>query len=223
MGTCNENVTITRDEVTLQGGADGATLRAADATRAAIVVEAAQRVVIERLAVTQGQHGIVGVRGANLTVRDSRVSFTDGDAILLDRGSHAVIQRSVIETKSAPQIHVSASTAKLMDNTLRGKSGVRITRGGSAQVGTRMVLTSTGLVECPTLRAQLASRLKNRTDGVAAEVKTIADEASVLHETGDHLNSVALYHDAARVLGIALAGLEDEPAGLDDAAGTESR
>jgi Right handed beta helix region len=168
-GTCRENVTIARDDVTLQGGSDSAVVQAADDARGAIVIDGAQRVVIERLTVRRGTHGVAALHGATAILRDNIIRFTGREAVLIDGGSHAVIQRNVIETKSARQIQVSSSTADLSHNTLRGGPGVALTSGGVAQLGPALVLTASGAVDCQYLQADMVAQIKSRTDRLMTE------------------------------------------------------
>lgn len=114
-GTCNENVTITPDDVTLQGDPGiGGAVTAADPTRDTILIQAARRVVIDNLTVSGGHNGIRGVEEAAFTVQNSIVRDNAEDGVAVDGGS-----------------------AIITDNEIRanGQDGVSVVRSGFARIG----------------------------------------------------------------------------------------
>jgi parallel beta helix pectate lyase-like protein len=208
-GTCKENVTITRNDVTLQGGPNGASVLATDPKRGAIVVDGAQRVSLQGLTIRQRTLGVAGIGGASFEMLGNRIRSTDEHAILVDGHSRAVIRGNVVEAKVAPAIHVSSSTATLAQNTVRGSSGVLVTGDGRAEMGQGYMITSAGAIECAFLQKQLAAQLKLRTDSAATHAKAIAEQAQSFHERGEHTKSVAKYEEAATAAGIMLEHLAE--------------
>lgn len=87
-GSCTEDVTIKRDNLTLQG--DGGTVHGT------ITILGARQVVIKRLTVTGSGAGIVGADNAAFTVEDSVLHHNDTDGIIVENGAHATIRRNTI-------------------------------------------------------------------------------------------------------------------------------
>ncbi|MEM7208789.1 MAG: hypothetical protein AAF434_13270 [Pseudomonadota bacterium] len=83
-GTCNENVNITRDHVSLINGTDGV-INGADSS--ASVRTSARHTVIEDLDITGGQVGILAENNATLSVSGTTVTGNNSAAAALFSGS----------------------------------------------------------------------------------------------------------------------------------------
>lgn len=113
-GRCTENVTISRDDVTLQGDPTiGGIVTAADPTRSTIFINAAKRVVIDNLTVTGGLTGIDGISAA----------FT--------------VQRCTIKDNEQDGIRLAGGSALITENEIRAnkRNGVNVTESGTARIG----------------------------------------------------------------------------------------
>ncbi len=143
-GICSENVVIDRDDVTLRGheGAGGVT--GLDPTKDTILIDGAHRVVIENLAVTGGKNGIVGARGASITVQYSTIQnsagppSSNGNGIKVAQNSQALIHKNVIENHPVYGISVDAgSNATITASEIRksGDSGIGVSKSASARIG----------------------------------------------------------------------------------------
>jgi len=90
-GTCSESVTISRDDVTLQGdGTVGGRIHGPDADVNTVVITG-NRVIIEALTVSGGRNGITGVGASNLTVRNCTVQSTGRSGIAYANGASCTI------------------------------------------------------------------------------------------------------------------------------------
>jgi hypothetical protein len=58
--------------------------------------------------------------------------------------------------------------------------------------------------ECPMLQGQMERQVNNRMDGAAYQAREGMKEASALHQSGKHAESVAKYEEAAKAVGVKL-------------------
>jgi hypothetical protein len=79
-GTCNENVAITRDDVTLQGDATKSALINGPSGLPTITVRAS-RVTLDRLAVRGGTQGITLMGGSNVDITNSNIQYAASQGI----------------------------------------------------------------------------------------------------------------------------------------------
>ncbi len=145
-GTCNENVLIRRDEVTLKGGAAGVVVgQAAAGVEAAIEIEAARDVVIDSLSVSGGAaSGILGIAGATFYVNSSVVDSNALEGIVVDFAASAVIESSTITNNGAGKpIHVgtgviaqSGANVEIYGSTVEDNNsdGIGVWSGAFARV-----------------------------------------------------------------------------------------
>lgn len=90
-GPCMENITITRDDVTLQGDpAVGGKVTAADPTRPTILINTAQRVVIDNLTAEGGLNGVRQVGGSAVMTRNT-IRANKGDGVYVTESGTARI------------------------------------------------------------------------------------------------------------------------------------
>jgi len=161
-GTCQENVTITRDDVTLQGDpATGGAVTAANPALDTILIDGARRVVIDNLTVSGGRNGIAGGRGAAFTVQNSTIQesagapISNGNGVKVHQNSQAVIHHNVIENHPNTGVSVEASNATITANMIRknlGQGGIWVLNSGSARIGLTDADTAAGnLIEDNTL------------------------------------------------------------------------
>ena len=89
-GTCTENVTITRDDVTLEGNGGS------DVVDGQISINGARRVMIKNLTVTGPGAGISGFENASFTVEESTIDANGTDGIQVHDGANANILNNTI-------------------------------------------------------------------------------------------------------------------------------
>jgi hypothetical protein len=69
-GPCTENVTITRDDVTLQGAVANTLITAANSAASTVAITGGRRITLARLDLRGGTNGVNGARGADFELRD---------------------------------------------------------------------------------------------------------------------------------------------------------
>jgi parallel beta-helix repeat protein len=146
-GSCNENVTIARDDVTLQGDPKvGATVNGSSA--AATIAVLANRVTIDRLGVTGGNNGVL-VHGA----------------------FNAAIKNTVIQNSAQNGIFVLVGHARITNNTIQyaGSHGVSL-QGGNALLSNNViqynVVAGVHLEQSATVNATSNTIASNGSNGV---------------------------------------------------------
>lgn len=164
-GTCNENVTIERDDVTLRAQSYGGGVSATDASRSAILISGARRVTLEGLTVAGGLHGVHVVGGGSVAIRASGIRNAVRNGVAVDSGASASIDASTIENHGRTGVFVGGAGATMTGSLVRGNglSGVSSVQGGSVALGDTDAL---GNVCCG-----------NTIEGNALDGVTIADNA----------------------------------------------
>ena len=155
-GTCNEHVTISRDDVTLRGQAGGgATVTGPDASLDTILI-LKDTVNIEDLTVTGGNNGIrlqgpsyagvtnvlvrntagngILVRAGDIAILNSTVEYAGGSGVMLARGASARIVNSSFRNSHVNGITAdSNSTVGVNGGTVSDNEGQGIIVGGGSQ------------------------------------------------------------------------------------------
>ncbi len=114
-GTCTENVTITRDDVLLQGGSG--------AVVGQITVDGARRVVIHGLTVSGPGNGIEARRNAVVTVESSLIENNAVSGIDVRQGAFATIDGNMIRSNAQCEVLVRDSGhVRLLNNVVESSS-----------------------------------------------------------------------------------------------------
>lgn len=117
-GTCNENVTIGRDDVTLQGDPKLGGSVNGPAANASTITILANRVTIDRLTVTGGGNGL-SVHGAfNAVIRNSVIQNNAQNGIFLLVG-HARINSNTIQYAGSHGVSLQGGNALLSNNQIQ--------------------------------------------------------------------------------------------------------
>lgn len=135
-GTCNENVTITRDDVTIRS-AGGGGVAATDPGVASIVVDGARRVALEGLVVTGGHEGIRITNGGSATIRNSTVHNAGLHGVLVLFGANARIENSVLESNGQYGLAVNGATATMVGSSVHDNyfSGIVVVNASALNLG----------------------------------------------------------------------------------------
>lgn len=140
IGTCVENVRISRDDVTLIGQ-PGATVDGSAASTVNTITVLANRVVIDSLKVTGGRNGITAAGAARLMVRNCTVQNAGNNGISFFQGSGTVDGCVIQQNTVANGVRVESGAVTVINSTIAGNGGgVTVTNGGSARIG----VTDTG-------------------------------------------------------------------------------
>lgn len=111
---CEENVTITRDDVAIVGGPSGA-------ISGTVNVVGAHRIVIRDMTLTGPGAGLVVTDGGTATVEDSRLETNGTAGVIVTNRAHAGIFRNVIRSNGQERLPSSGR-------------GVLVNDGGSAEI-----------------------------------------------------------------------------------------
>ena len=141
-GSCSEHVTITTDDITLQGGAGGEVV-GPDSGQNTISLLGANRVVIKDLTVRGGRNCIQLSNGASATISGNTVGSSMSadtcgrNGIDLGFSSSAIIVGNWILNATRHGVAVVASTAHIFDNDIRdtGRDGVTVINAGHVTLG----------------------------------------------------------------------------------------
>jgi parallel beta helix pectate lyase-like protein len=147
-GTCNENVVIRRDDVTLQGNPTG-TVHGVDPTLDTIHMDGTKRTSVINLEVTGGRNGVFGENDATFTVQGSSVHDNvqsgivarAGSTVTVASGTHADHNGLAATADPYQGLHgvvVSENASLIMTNSFavgNGGNGVTVTRSSSARIG----------------------------------------------------------------------------------------
>jgi hypothetical protein len=140
-GVCNENVTITRNHVTLQGkNPNRSEIRGVPETdpfeESPITLLGAQLVVIDNLTVSGGGSSGIAASASFFTVSNSVIEDNGFHGIAVFAGSVARIDDNMIHGNSRHGISVTAAFAQIINNTIEDNvDGIRVFAGGNALIG----------------------------------------------------------------------------------------
>jgi len=135
-GTCNENVAINRDKVTLQGDpGTGATVNAPNASANAIAVAGAD-IGIVGLTVTGGSNGISAIGVPGFGVQGSIIQNAAQYGIRVT-SSHANIAGNTIQYSGNHGVFFSAANGRVQNNQIRSNAmaGVHLERLSAVAIG----------------------------------------------------------------------------------------
>jgi len=185
-GTCYENVTINRDDVTIQGDpGSGATVNAPDASANAITVQGT-RIGIVGLTVAGGLNGIAATGVPALGIQDNVIQNAARNGIQLI-SSHASIIRNTIQYSGNIGVNLNGASGRVLDtqivsNSAHGVSldgGSSLTMGGSTvssneAVGVWLYGNSTIVIDGCTITA-------NGTDSTISQLERVGVSVNFSH------------------------------------------
>lgn len=146
-GTCHENIVITQDDVTLQGGSYAPT----DSTQSTILVNGARRVSMISVTVTGGRNGISAYQGGSLTLggtpaSNSSISGTSLNGVVASYGSSVTVNYSTIQANVNGVTATDNSALVLTNSTIMGNTGtgVLVLRSSNARIGQNILGVQAG-------------------------------------------------------------------------------
>jgi hypothetical protein len=119
-GTCNENVEIVRDDVTLLADPSGGGINGPDASQHTIRVRAS-RTLIDGLTVTGGKHGINV--GGSATIQNCTIHDTGRNGINFYHGGHGVVDNCRITNSQNHGILIEGAVATVTNSTISSNAG----------------------------------------------------------------------------------------------------
>jgi len=135
-GTCNENVVMTRDDVTLQGdAAAGGAVVGVDPAQATVQIDGARRVVIDNLTVSGGSDGILVTRGATSDLRNCAVQGNGRIGVVVSYGATATVDNCLIQNNGGGGLAAANSASLALTNsTVQGNTGFGVVGARNANV-----------------------------------------------------------------------------------------
>jgi parallel beta-helix repeat protein len=132
-GTCNENVEIVRDDVTLIPDPLGGTVIGLDPNLPTINVRAF-RTVIDGLTVSGGGHGIF-VRGG-ATIRNCTIQNTGPTGISFFHGGNGTVDNCTVQSNGGMGVSIAGGSATVINSAISSSAaGIVVSVGGSARIG----------------------------------------------------------------------------------------
>jgi hypothetical protein len=153
-GPCSENVSITRDDVTLQGVAPGTVVSAANAAGNTIYIDGARRVTLSNLDVRGGFRGIAANRGATVDVRDCTVQGASAQGVLAGSASIVAVDTCTLQNNLDGGVAANGSSLFVTNSTVQNNSRlglfairnshIRVGQDASGGAAAPVTLTSNG-------------------------------------------------------------------------------
>jgi parallel beta-helix repeat protein len=133
-GTCNENVSILRDDVTLVANPSGATVTGVNPNEDTITVNSV-RTVINGLTVTGEGSGIVVLGSA--TIQNCTVQNAGRTGIVFSHGSQGTVDHCTVQNNENYGILIEAASATVTNSTVSSniQRGIGVTLSGGARIG----------------------------------------------------------------------------------------
>lgn len=134
-GTCNENVLIDRNDVTLQG-MPGATISGPDPALDVVRVTAS-RTTIQALTVTGGRNGVHGEGASGLTVRGVTAQNTGRTGIVYNLGASGIIDGATVQNNPRDGIAIESAATTVLNSSVNqnGRHGIGVFDAGAARIG----------------------------------------------------------------------------------------
>ena len=131
-GTCNEDVAIMRDDVTLQGDPTvGGTINGSS-TGNTINIVAADRVVLDRLTINGGVNGVRIAGTLSVAIANSEIRGATQSGVALNN-AHASINNCTIEN-AGNGVSLQAATARLQSNKIRANGWQGVSLNGRSHI-----------------------------------------------------------------------------------------
>lgn len=132
-GTCNQNIVIKKDDITLQGGI----YVGPNPNQDTISVQGARRVSIKGATVGGARNGIVASQGGSLTIENCNIKNNGGSGVSVTRSSHALIDGNTIESNSRDGVYIDGASATVTNNAIRENQhhGINVNGSGNARIG----------------------------------------------------------------------------------------
>jgi parallel beta-helix repeat protein len=134
-GTCNENVEIIRDDVTLIADPMGGTVIGLDPNVPTINVRAF-RTVIDGLTVTGAGRPGIGV-GGGATIRNCTVRNTGGSGISFFHGGKGTVDNCTVQNNGGHGVVIEGGSATVINSAISSNTlvGISVSLAGSARIG----------------------------------------------------------------------------------------
>jgi nitrous oxidase accessory protein NosD len=135
-GTCIENVTVDRDDVTLVADGPGGTVNGPDPNTSTVTVTGS-RVTIDGVAVTGGRNGILGLGARALTVANCIVQNTGRTGIVFTQGTSGTVDTCTVHNNPRDGLAIESSSVTVINSSIsqNARAGVVLSDGSSGRIG----------------------------------------------------------------------------------------
>ncbi len=148
VGTCDEHVTVDRNDVSLVAGGPGAGIHGPDPNTDTVLVTA-DRFLLDGLTVTGGRNAVVVSGGSrativNCAVRGSGSGPVGGIGIVFFQGANGSVDHCDSSGNPADGLMLDASVATITNSTFsgNGRAGILVFNGSNARIGITGAFTS---------------------------------------------------------------------------------
>ena len=147
-GTCVEEVVISRDDVTLQGGGTDPTITAPAGAGSAIRIDGVQGVVLRGLVLTGGTFTLSVNKGATFTAYNLKISGAQGSGLYIQNGTSAYLEDSEIAHNQGGGADASFGSSLTLANSQvidNGRSGLFVQGSVATLWGTNVARNEIGV------------------------------------------------------------------------------
>ena len=136
-GPCNENVTISRDDVTLQGTAPNTLITATNNTASTITINGARRIVLDSFDVRGGTNGVQGLRGASFDLRNCSARNNSSRGVSVSNQSTGTVDNCLLEANQDGALAANGANLYITNSTIQNNTadGVIAVRNSHVRIG----------------------------------------------------------------------------------------
>ena len=149
-GPCTENVTITRDDVTIQGATANTLIQAANTNSSTIFMDGARRIVLNNLDLRGGNRAVNGFRGSSFSIQNCTIQNAGlNQGLIVSTGSTATVNNCVVQNNPGGGLTATNSASLFITNTtVQANTGTAITavRNSHVRIGQDISGTILGAV-----------------------------------------------------------------------------
>ena len=136
-GTCNENIDILRDDITIRGTTLTATINGPNNTDSVIQLDGARRIRLESFLITGGRDGVNGTRGSSFTMVGVNVQDAPRFGVIASNNSQGSVDNALIKGAGSNGLIAANGAMLFITNTTveDGQTGIQANRGSHIRIG----------------------------------------------------------------------------------------
>jgi hypothetical protein len=136
-GTCNENIDILRDDITIHGTTPTATINGPNNTDSVIQLDGARRIRLESFLITGGRDGVNGTRGSSFTMVGVNVQDAPRFGVIASNNTQGIVDNALIKGAGNTGAIASGASVLFVTNTTieDGQTGVAANRASHIRLG----------------------------------------------------------------------------------------
>ena len=136
-GTCNENIDVLRDDITIHGTTPTATINGPNNADSVIQIDGAKRIRLESFLVTGGRDGVNGNRGSSFTMVGVNVQGSPRFGVIAANNSQGSVDNALIKGAGSTGLIAANSAVLFITNATveDGQTGIQANRGSHIRIG----------------------------------------------------------------------------------------